>query len=406
MKLPNNVKKRKDGSYSIDKTINGIRKYKYVRPPEELTPRKQIEWLEDKKVELFALWTGNYVKPLSFGAVLQMYLDDTSNKRIGDTTRALYSRQQERLTKALGMIQIDRMSCYDIQKYIDSLSSGTAETNAGIIASVLQYARKRKMKDVDPDIIKDVVIPERISKVKNIYNASEVKQILTELAEYSNDKIGAYAVAQMRLFVEWALQSGMRTGELLGTDWRDIDSDNKTVYVHQQLIKQDGKPAYIKPQTKNSKERTINIPDRVVDLLREYMIIQQQYRKQHKFKDNGMVFIDHETGGLIQRHSIGNWWIGFCNHKKIRHLSAHNFRHYFATTLLDNGATIATVAKVIGDEVATVIDYYIKAEAGAEIKACEIITSAIENALKTTQKLKSGVNMGYIKKHQPRKTAV
>jgi hypothetical protein len=43
-----------------------------------------------------------------------------------------------------------------------------------------------------------------------------------------------------------------------------------------------------------------------------------------------------------------------------------------------------------------VIKYYIKAELGAEDKACEIITSAIENALQTAEndkeQGKKGVN--------------
>jgi integrase len=286
------------------------------------------------------------------------------------------------------MIDIDCLTCYDIQTYIDGLTQGTAETNAGIIASVLKYARKRKMQGVEPDIIKDVVIPARVHTVKDIYNASEVKQILQGLEGYENSRFGVFAVAMLRLFVEWAFHSGMRTGELLGLSWVDVDLDEKSVFVHQQLIKPNGEPAYIKSQTKNQKERTIKIPDRVVSLLLEYRELLHEYRTANKFRDNGMVFIDCESGGLIQRHSISNWFESFCKSQKFRHLSPHNFRHYFATTLLDNGVPVATVAKVLGDEVATVIEYYIKAEAGAEQKACEVISMAIDKALQI------GANLG------------
>jgi integrase len=409
--LPDNIKWHNHANkYCIFKTINGILKSEYVKPPEGLTARQTTKWLEAKKTEIISLWTGNYTKPLSFGEVLEMYLADTSNKRISDETRGVYNGQRERLIKAIGSKQIDRLTCYDIQGYIDSLTVGAAENNAFIIASVLQYARKRKMQGVEPDIIKDVVIPARVDKAKDIYNAAEVKQILQGLAGYINPNIGAYAVTQLRLFVEMAFQSGMRTGELLGLSWHDVNLDDKTVYIHQQLIKPIAKPSYIKPKTKNGKERTINVPDRVINLLTEYRDVERKYRKQNGFKDNDMIFIDKETGGLIQRCSVANWFKGFCKYNKIRFLSPHSFRHYYATNLLDNGVTIATVAKVLGDEVSTVLKAYIKSEAGAEIKACDTISAVIEKALQSginqSKNQVNGVKMGYSIDQNTLQTAV
>jgi len=380
LKLPNNVKDKGNGLFEIRVTVDGRRKSKYIRPVDGLTKRQIEDFLANEKAKFTAELTNDYTTPLAFGEVLQMYLADTAVK-IRDTTRTVYRGQSPRIIAALGHIRIDNLTSLVIQRYIDTLSAGLCENNKAIISSVCKYAKKLRMIDYNP--AEDVELPEETRKEKDIYTREEVGQILTALANYNNDNIGAFAVAQLRLYVEWALHSGMRNGELLGLSWLDIDTVNKTVHIHQQLISED-KKLYIYPKTKNGKPRTINIPDRIINLLTEYKKTQQQERERMGCTDNGMVFIDRKTGGFIPKHAPDNWFEGFCNKCGFRKLSPHSYRHFFATTLLNDGVNVATVAKVIGDKIATVIDYYIHAEDGAEETACLTITNAIENALKTT----------------------
>jgi len=65
----------------------------------------------------------------------------------------------------------------------------------------------------------------------------------------------------------------------------------------------------------------------------------------------------------------------------------------------------AVVAKVIGDEIATVIKYYVHAEDDAQERACQAITSVIKETVENTDK-QNGVKLGYKPTSEPPKIAV
>jgi integrase len=407
MKLPDNID-RHNGGYRLRYTVNGERKYKRLNPkkdknnPPNMTARQITAWLEAEKARVLEKATGNHTKPRPFGDVLDMYLDDPAVK-IRDTTRTVYRGQAQRIKNAIGHILINELTSLTIQRYIDTLSAGTMENNKGIISSVCKYAKKLRMIDYNPT--EDVELPEETPIEREIYSRDEVGAILTALADYSNPRIGSYAVAQLRLFVTWALHSGMRTGELLGLMWQDIDFINKKVKIHQQLI-YENKRLYIYPKTKNKKPRTINIPSRIIDLLTEYRELQKQKRARHGWSDNGMVFADYKTGELIPKTAPRDWFNGFCKKHNFTALSPHSFRHFFATVLYKETKDAALVAKVIGDEISTVIKYYVHAEDGAEETACSTIENVIGKELNPAKIQPIGVKMGYISKLKPRKSAV
>jgi ATP-dependent helicase/nuclease subunit A len=203
--------------------------------------------------------------------------------------------------------------------------------------------------------------------------------------------------------VEFAVHSGMRIGELTGLMWSDISFNDRTVRIHQQLIydSKDKRKLYISDVTKNGRERTIKIPQRIIALLVEYKEHQQQEFNRKRWRDNGMVFSDYRTGGLIPKSAPDDWFASFCKKKSFRHLSPHSFRHFYATMLYAETKDPALVAKQIGDEIATVIKYYVHAEDGSQDKACDTIANAIEKVIGN-----NGVTLGYEPEIESLKVAV
>jgi integrase len=381
IKLPDNIDVHKGGSYRLRVTVNGRRVDKYLNPSKDnpnMTQRQTVAWLEKEKARIISELTSDYKTPLPFGDVLTMYLNNNA-VRISDTTRTNYRGQAPRISAALGHIRIDKLTRIKMQEFVDTLPLGSQENNKSILVNVFNHAIELQMYNRNPAEFLEF---KELAKPKEIYTREEVGRILTALTNYTNDTIGAFAVAQLRLFVEFAVQSGMRTGELLGVSWADIDTVQNTVYVHQQLICCN-KKQYIQDETKNRKPRTITIPQRVIDLLSEYKILQQQERERMGWADNGMVFIHHKTGDLITKNAPRNWLESFCKKHDFRYLSPHSLRHFFATVLYKETKDVALVAEVIGDEKATVMKYYVHAEDGAERLACTTISNVIDNALKS-----------------------
>lgn len=400
IKLPNNVKNKGNGSFEIRVTVGGQRKSKYVRPIEGMTKRQIEDFLTQEKAKYFAELTGDYSTPLPFGEVLDMYLDSTST-RIRDTSRTSYKGQAPRIKEKLGHIKINKLNRILMQEFIDELPIGSQENNKYILVNVFNFAKEYRMVDNNPA---ERVEFKTIDKEKEFHTREEIGQILTALAEYKNSRIGAYAVAQLRLFVELAVHSGMRIGELTGLMWSDIDFDKWTVHIHQQLIYdcKDKRKLYISDATKNGKSRTINIPQRIIDLLVEYKEHQQQEFKRNKWTKNAnMVFTDYRTDGLIPKSAPNDWFASFCKKYKFRHLSPHSFRHFYATMTYAVTKDPALVAEQIGDEIATVIKYYVHAESDSKEKACQAITGVIERAIENI-----GVTLGYEPEIESLKVAV
>lgn len=214
MKIPDNIDIH-NGSYRLRYTVNGKRIDKRLNPkkdknnPEKMTDRQITAWLEKEKTRIISEATGDYSTPLPFGEVLDMYLEDKATG-LRDTSRACYKGQAPRIKDELGNIRIDNLNKYLMQKFINGLPVGSQENNKFILVNVFNYAKEFKMvKDNPADCLKF----QTIDKEKDFHTRDEITQILTALASYRNDRIGSYAVAQLRMFVELAVNSGMRIGD-------------------------------------------------------------------------------------------------------------------------------------------------------------------------------------------------
>jgi hypothetical protein len=97
-----------------------------------------------------------------------------------------------------GDIRIDQLTRYDIGAFIHGLTQGLKEYNLGIISGVCKYS---------------------VSQGIRVNNPAET---------LSN--------TQLRLFVTLVASSGMRIGEMLGLEWKDIDIEKRKIFIRQQLI--------------------------------------------------------------------------------------------------------------------------------------------------------------------------
>jgi len=346
-----NVKALSNGLFEVRVTVNGKRKSKYLRAPEKLTERQLEKWLETERTDFERQCTSDKSTPLTFAALAEMWLD-VSTHQIRETTRQTYKSQFPRLLKAIGHIRIDRLTTYDIQVFINDLAKSDLQSicnnNKSIISNVCKLAKSLKMIDVNP--AETVCLPKETRTEKEIYSREEMRELLSLLENCGNP--------QLRLFANLAAYTGMRTAEILGLEWCDIDFNGNTIRIHQQLIHTKEKGLHIYDETKNGKVRTITIPKSVIGLLADW--------KKQRECDSGMVFIG-EDGGLMSKTHPRNLLQSFCKRNGIRYCSPHSFRHWHVTTLHKDGIDVAEIARRVGDEIATVLKIYLHAEKGADV---------------------------------------
>lgn len=179
---------------------------------------------------------------------------------------------------------------------------------------------------------------------------------LAEFQKFSDaisDKQDSWLVFQI---LYW---TGMRLGELLALQIKDIDLEKGTITVDESLTRLDGEIIISPPKTESS-IRTITIHTELQDSIRDYISILYRAKPERRlFAGHTKSFIEHEMERGIKLSGV----------KKI---SVHCLRHSHASMLVQMGFSPVEIAKRLGHaRVTTTIETYCHQSMDAQIKIAE-----------------------------------
>lgn len=130
-----------------------------------------------------------------------------------------------------------------------------------------------------------------------------------------------------KLIIETLYQTGMRKSELCNILLEQVDFSKSEIFV----------------KGKGNKQRVVPISENLLKQMREYIAI----RKPNG--DSGIYFFVRENGKKLSEkfvYSVVNSYLSLITLKKKK--SPHILRHSFATHVLNNGAEISKVKKILG----------------------------------------------------------
>lgn len=180
-------------------------------------------------------------------------------------------------------------------------------------------------------------------------------------------------------FTHLLLASGMRRGEALGLRWTDIDKDNCIIYVHNNLQYLKSEGLYDETLKTNS-TRYVTIAKSAIDKLSEWQEIQEieKLAAGGKWIDDGYVFTQ-STGKPVNPSSVTTFYRRLSQELGIA-VTAHMFRHFQASVLIDSGVNILTVSKRLGHkDVSTTTDIYAHLLNKADARASGTFEAVIYN---------------------------
>src|SRR4051794_3330788 len=287
------ARRRANGEGTIVRRADGrFHAAYYVLTPEGARRRRFVygrTWEEchTKLVEMKAKTAQGVplaVKDWTVGRYLQYWLHDVAARHLRPSTIGGYEIViRVHLTPAFGKKQLNRLSPQDVRRFL------TRKRQDGLSVRMVQYIHA-VLRNALQNAVREELISRNVAKLVQVETPDyEVGKGLT-IAE-AQRLLQAVRDSRWHPLYVAALLLGLRRGELLGLRWSDVDLENGSLTVRQNLIRAGGELRIQAPKTRRSR-RTLPLLPQVVSALRRQRVIQaaQRLAAGSSWAGNGLGF--------------------------------------------------------------------------------------------------------------------
>jgi len=320
------AKKRADGRYCRTMTVveggKKIRKFFYGSSEAELNRQMRQYREEASRGKLFSAVADDYWAQ--------------AEPNISPTTVDSYKRGVRRAAEFFGGVYIKDITPPMCDAYLVSIvkqynmAKNTASNHRSVLNQIFVYAVQHGYCLYNP--LRDIPIPKGLKKTpRKAAGDEDVAKIKQSLG------------TDFGLYAYMAMYTGLRKGELLGLTWDDIDLSARRITVHTTVYTLHGK-VYTKPPKTESGVRTVPIIDKLLPVL-------------EAAKDTGVVF-KGKSGGYMTAWEYQDVYEKYKQEIGITS-TAHQYRHSFATMLLEADIDVKSAQHLLGHaQASTTQDIY------------------------------------------------
>ena len=248
------------------------------------------------------------LRDISLRQILSRYLKEVSSQKIGWLNERY---QLAALMRApLSDLSLAELSVMDIAQYRDErlkmVKPGTVCRELGLVQHALNVAADEWGYDLEENPAAKVRKPKLNNARSRRISQNELDRLLAELAEIERQDIISV--------IQFAVETGMRRGEILTLEWRFVDLHRRTAHL---------------PRTKNGHARTVPLTNGAI------AVLEKQSRK------NSLVF-------AVSSDALKMCWRRIMAKTGIKDLHFHDLRHEAISRFFEMGLSMPEVALISG----------------------------------------------------------
>lgn len=303
-------------------------------------------------------------------------------KTLSPSTFEFYERTiKNKILPALGFHKVNQIKPPHIQAFINQLSGITKQKRDGtnsieplkpasirryltVVQSIFKLAVKQNIIQSSPAKAELLEIPRVVAPKIEIFTKQEAAEMLSYL-ELED--------LQFQVFIQLAIMTGARRGELTALKFSDFDYVNNKVTIERAAVKLKGQPTQIKPP-KDYEVRTLAVNPYCIDLVK---LLRVQKDKQaealgNQWNEHDWLFTQ-DNGEIMNPQTPTKQFSKFLARNHLKHRKLHSLRHTSATLLLYGGVNIKQVQERLGHGDITTTNKYLHYISEADEQAANVL---------------------------------
>ncbi len=263
-----------------------------------------------------------FKKEITFEEFAALYLENHAKPRKRSwTSDEKYLSAQ--LVPFFAELELSKITPFQVNKYVVKRKNGgvkntTVNRELAVLKTMLNLAREW-----------DYEVPET-NPVKRCYFGSEKESQRNRVLSYKEEeKLISAAAPHLKQIIICALNTAMRKGEILKLKWNDVDFENHKIIIRAE-------------NAKDSERREIYINNTLLDML---LTMRQANNGRSKFV---FIYKGPKTGKWREIKEVKVAFANACRKAGIEDLHFHDLRHTAGTRLINKGADLVSVSKILG----------------------------------------------------------
>ena len=304
------------------------------------------------------------------GDYLDRWLEEHARLRVKGSTFARYRQLARRIKPFLGDFALRDLRPPHIQRaYAALLGEGlTARTvlhHHRLLKQALNQAVRWGLLASNPA---DAVTPPRVER----------REMRTLTAEDVALVEGAATDDEFRRLIRVAVTTGLRLGELLGLQWKDIDFEGGRMLIQRTASYQD-RETTLGPVKTGRSHRPVALSEGTLAVLREHRASQRAHRLElgPAYRDFDLVF-PAADGSVQPPYRISGRFKDLVARVSLEGVRFHDLRHTMATLALGAGVHVKVISERLGHSTTQItLDTYSHVSPDLQREAAEVLDGAL-----------------------------